>query len=620
MKAAYELRDYQKSLVEFIVDSLKTRGGAAIEAPTGSGKTLTGLVAAITYARDSGKKILYLTRTNSQQEQVIKELRILAPESGLKAVPIQGRHNLCPLYQEIEQGDSFSSDSLSRFCNGRKKKVREGDQNACRFFNSRVNSKENMEKIFSEIPTAEEFLTYGLESEICPYESLKLAASKADIAIAPYAFFLNPDVAERFLSRWGVAREDLVIVLDEAHNLPDLAREVSSFTISINSINLAEKEALEFGDAELQERFRATDFCETLRNGILDLSRDMLKGQDEVRIRFADLVEYSSIGAGIKMDQFWSYAALFHIFGDNITTRKEDMGRIPRSHVLSLASRVLSWKASEDEGYVAILNSENNGTVEAFCLEPTGILQSLRMSRTIHMSGTLEPFQIYKNITGFTEIATKKVSSIFPEENKLVLYYDGISTKYDSFDDREALNMRDQIQDIVKSTGKKALVFFTSYNVMNRIIDIGFDIDFLAETKAKSQGDLMSMLNRFRKENLPMLAVMGGRLSEGINFPGNELQVVVLAGIPYPRPGARQKALYSYYQSVYGKGWEYAVTFPVVIKMRQAIGRLIRSESDTGVAVILDQRATYFKKYIPEMRLSRNPAADAAAFFNSRFH
>ena len=98
---------------EFIVDSLKTRGGAAIEAPTGSGKTLTGLVAAITYARDSGKKILYLTRTNSQQEQVIKELRILAPESGLKAVPIQGRHNLCPLYQEIEQGDSFSSDSLS---------------------------------------------------------------------------------------------------------------------------------------------------------------------------------------------------------------------------------------------------------------------------------------------------------------------------------------------------------------------------------------------------------------------------------------------------------------------------------------------------------------------------
>ena len=207
------------------------------------------------------------------------------------------------------------------------------------------------------------------------------------------------------------------------------------------------------------------------------------------------------------------------------------------------------------------------------------------------MSGTLEPFQIYKNITGFTEIATRKVSSIFPEENKLVLYYDGISTKYDSFDDREALNMRNQIQDIVRSTGKKALIFFTSYNIMNRIIDIGFDIEYLAETKAKSQGDLMSMLNRFRKENLPMLAVMGGRLSEGINFPGNELQVVVLAGIPYPRPGARQKALYSYYQSVYGKGWEYAVTFPVVIKMRQAIGRLIRSESDTGVAVILESES-----------------------------
>ncbi len=615
MTEVYDLREYQKGLVDFILRSLETHGGAAIEAPTGSGKTLTGLIAATKYAREHNKKVLYLTRTNSQQEQVIKELRIISPALGLRSVPIQGRFNLCPLYMELEREETFTSESLSRFCNSRKKKVREGEPNACRYFSNKVSSDENLSRIFSTLPTAEEFLQYGREEEICPYESLKAAAAKADLVVAPYAFFLNPEVAERFLSRWGVSREDLVIVLDEAHNLPDLAREVSSFRITINSINLAEKEAAEFGDPELEPRFRVSDFCETLRNAILDLVRDKLEGVEEARIRFSELPEYAAIGSGMKMEKFWLYASLMSVVGDNICDIREDQGRVPRSHVLSLASRVLSWKSIDDEGYVAILNADNSGTIEAFCLEPTAVLENLRISKTIHMSGTLEPFQVYKNITGFTDISAKKLGSIFPEGNRLVLYYDGISTKFDSFNPDEAAKMRDLISGIIASTGRKTLVFFTSYNLMEKVMDAGFNFDYLAETRDKSQPDLMEMLNRFRRGNKPMFAVMGGRLSEGINLPGNELQQVILAGIPYPRPDAKQKSLYSYYRSRYGNGWEYAVTFPVVIKMRQAIGRLIRGQDDTGVAIILDSRAAYFRKYIPEMKLSQDPANDARNFF-----
>lgn len=618
MTDSYLLRDYQKSLVEFIEKSLATRIGVAIEAPTGSGKTITGLVAATNYAKENKKKILYLTRTNSQQEQVIKELRIVAPFLKLKAVPIQGRLNLCPLYIEIEQGENFSSDSLSRFCNSRKKKVREGDLNACRYYNRKVSSEENISRIFADIPTAEEYLQYGREEEICPYESLKAASAKADLVIAPYAFFLNHDVAERFLTRWGVSREDLIVVMDEAHNLPDLAREMSSFQISMNSINLAEKEVTEFGDPELEPRYRSSDFCETVRNALLDLVRDKLKGQEEARIRFSEFPEYAAIGSGMKIEQFWIYASLFSIVGENICDIKDGQGRVPRSHALSLASRLLNWKNYEDEGYVAIINSNNSGTLEAFCLEPTRILEDLRRSKTIHMSGTLEPFNVYKNITGFNDISTRKIGSIFPEENRLILYYDGISTKYDQFTQEEANRMRNIINEIIKSTGKKSLVFFTSYSMMDRILELGFDFDYLADSRDKSQADLMAMIGKFRRKNMPMFAVMGGRLSEGINFPGNELQQVILAGIPYPRPDAKQKAIYSYYQSSYGSGWEYAVTFPVLVKMRQAIGRLIRSADDTGVAVILDSRASYFKKYIPEMKLSRDPASDASAFFVSK--
>ncbi|MEM3676244.1 MAG: helicase C-terminal domain-containing protein, partial [Thermoplasmataceae archaeon] len=84
-----------------------------------------------------------------------------------------------------------------------------------------------------------------------------------------------------------------------------------------------------------------------------------------------------------------------------------------------------------------------------------------------------------------------------------------------------------------------------------------------------------------------------------------------------PKPDARQKALYSYFDHHYHNGWEYSVTFPVVTKLRQTIGRLLRSETDTGVVAILDRRAGYFRKYIPDLKLSRDLVADSLEFFRN---
>lgn len=618
MLDSWGLRDYQKSLIDYITRTLKTHPGVAIEAPTGSGKTITGLGAAIDFSLKSGRKILYLTRTNSQQEQVLKELRKISAFESIRAVPIQGRHNLCPLYMEMENEGDFTPDSLSRFCNIRKRKVREGNPEACRFFNSKVDSEQTRNMIFRDIPDAEDFLTYGKENTVCPYEALKAAASRADIVVAPYTYFLNNAVAERFLMRWGIPREKLTVILDEAHNLPDLARELSSYSITLRNIELAERETLEFGDSELSERFRASDYCEMLRNAIIDLKKEFLGERDEARIQFRDLVEYAAIGAKISLDDFWAYTSIFALFGEMISDRKEEMGKVPRSHVLALSSKILTWRESEDESYIALVSSEDDGKVEAFCMEPRGVLEPMLRSKTIHMSGTLEPFQIYRNITGFNDLPARRLSSIFPEENRQIIFFDDISTKYDEFDQEQAVRMRNLIQDIVREVNRKTVIFFTSYNLMDRIIALGLDFDYYAESRGTNQQDLMSLLSKFRVENRALLAVMGGRISEGMNFPGDELQVAVIAGIPYPRPDAKQKALYAYYEAVHRNGWEYAVTFPVLIKMRQAIGRLIRDAGDIGSAIILDRRAAYFQNYLPEMKLTQNPVKDAKEFFDAR--
>ena len=111
-------------------------------------------------------------------------------------------------------------------------------------------------------------------------------------------------------------------------------------------------------------------------------------------------------------------------------------------------------------------------------------------------------------------------------------------------------------------------------------------------------------------------AVSGGRVSEGLDFPGSEMELAIIAGIPYPKPTSKQKALQHFCEIRFGMGWDHAVKAPTARKLEQAIGRLIRSESDRGVAIILDKRAVHFKDTI-EARKCEDPVSEVKGFFES---
>jgi DNA excision repair protein ERCC-2 len=107
---------------------------------------------------------------------------------------------------------------------------------------------------------------------------------------------------------------------------------------------------------------------------------------------------------------------------------------------------------------------------------------------------------------------------------------------------------------------------------------------------------------------------MGGRISEGIDFPDKDLQVAIIVGVPYPKPTAKQRALMHFYETKFRKGWEYTVKAPTYRKMAQAIGRLIRTETDVGAAVILDRRAKQFSDRM-EMEEAEEPVNELVKFF-----
>ncbi len=114
-----------------------------------------------------------------------------------------------------------------------------------------------------------------------------------------------------------------------------------------------------------------------------------------------------------------------------------------------------------------------------------------------------------------------------------------------------------------------------------------------------------------------LFSVMGGRISEGMDFPAEQLEIAVIVGIPYPKPTARQRGLQKYYDLKFRKGWEYTVEAPTARKLMQSIGRLIRNENDRGVAIILDRRATRFKKYIKDLEESTNLLEDIESFMDN---
>ena len=138
-----------------------------------------------------------------------------------------------------------------------------------------------------------------------------------------------------------------------------------------------------------------------------------------------------------------------------------------------------------------------------------------------------------------------------------------------------------------------------------------------------SQSELMTLVSDFQTcqtrtdDAGALFSVMGGRISEGMDFPAEQLEIAVIVGIPYPKPTARQRGLQQYYDLKFGKGWEYTVKAPAARKLLQAIGRLIRHEQDRGVAVILDKRAIRFKPYMRSLQPSHQITRDIAAFLKN---
>ncbi len=619
----YEPRENQKVIMSHISGILEKGGHLIAESGTGSGKTICSLAPCLEYALKHKKKVLYLTRTNSQQKQVIIEMRQISGKKKVFGLGMQGRRNMCPLLAERPDLRGGSAEELSKVCGDLKRASADGGK-GCEFYTrlTDFDLPPLAARAKNEMPTVEEFMALCRNNEnICPYEANKLLLKDATVVTAPYVYFFSPVIRRALLDWMAVHISDLIVIVDEAHNLADYARELHSRDLTLRGLELSVAEAREIGNPRLAENLTVTDACalfgEIVRSTVSEYvtDDDGLVPPSEIEAQMMSRLKSTSREVQVMLANMVTH-------GDIVRETRRKQGKLPRSHIHRTASFLFEWMSLEDDEFAKLASDPESPRLEAYCLNPalaTGILRECHAS--VHMSGTISPVEEYRDSIGLPEDTDCLVlPSPFSRGNRLILYTEDLTSRFETLatDGTMIPRMKSLISGMLRKHPRNTILFFPSFSLMSEFSDVanGLGRDIYFEEQGMSQDELMTAVGNFKlSRGAVMFAVMGGRISEGIDFPDRELEIAVLVGIPYPKPTAKHRSLLNYYDRRFGKGWEYTVKAPTVRKMMQSIGRLLRRETDRGVAVILDSRTVQFKAEIPEAVSSPDPGADAEGFF-----
>ena len=624
----YEPRPGQERLMDLVSSSCQDRAHLVLESGTGTGKTVCALASCIDYCQSRGKRLLYVTRTNSQQRQVMLELRQIAERKDVFGVALQGRKNMCPLTRTDSELAQGNPEELSKVCSERKARVIKGDDEACKYYASTVS--EDLQPVMryarEELPTAEEFCSYCIDRGLCPYEISKMHMPAADVVTAPYVMFFDEFIRHALLDWMACSLQDIVLVVDEAHNLPSYARELESAALSEVALRLAEKEVDEFGDPEVADGISLDDFVLMIED-VLDKAVDEYLIDEDGIIPQSHLEEELMFGTHLTSRGLSGLLFQASNFGEMVRDHRKLTGRLPRSYVHGMARFLTFWQSLEESEYVKLVTKhEDAKAFEAYCLDSAIACKPIaECHSSVHMSGTLKPLEEYRDSIGLSKDARlADIPSPFPPENRLVLYVDDVSTKYEDIERDDSMLQRigDRVSDLISKIPRSTIVFYPSYALMEkissrtRLASVGRSVYF--ERRDMDQGHFMKMVGDFKLAPGKALlhAIAGGRVSEGIDFPGAEMELAIIAGIPYPKPTAKQRAFQHFCELRFGKGWEHAVKAPTARKLQQAVGRLIRSETDRGVALVLDKRAVHFLDTL-NARKTSDPVSDIEEFFSS---
>ena len=615
------MRDSQIEMIVDGIDSLSSRGFLLAAAPTGIGKTAAALASALHVANSREEnglkpKIVFMTGRQSQHRIVVDTVRMINSRlpSGVprvKLVDIIGREGMCEVI-----------DKSTGKCNCEQGTTEEGGQRKRSIMR---------DIILSEPRHVEWGIKYGKQEKVCSWATARSAARDSDVLVCDYNHVFIEGVRESSLPAMGIDLGESILIVDEAHNLPDRIRNGLERRITDQVFRRALTDVQEYKD-KLEKVALQLDTGETygFREAvILEKQIKALKDDSGLRKWFDTKTQENN-------DSDWDDLRIdTNEFIDTIGRAIEGIDGNAENDDISAIREMISGlmrvKIDEDE---SLDDDEQNDCIrlaemldvcvqyrnnEALAVVFDNILEEPRITShlldpgvvgapifeecagSILMSGTLFPPIMYGEILGIPEdrYKGKEYNSGFPPENRHVLIASDVTSKYS---ERESsyTAISEHIASVLEKTPGNVAIFSPSYSMMERVVaDTGyvFGRHLLREERGMSKRSVDGMINRLHElksmgKSSVIFGVLSGKLSEGIDYSDNILDAVVCIGLPLPPPSAKQSALFSYYTSRFGRSsaWKYASLQPAVNSILQALGRPIRKEEDRAIVVLLEKR------------------------------
>ncbi|MFX1377501.1 MAG: helicase C-terminal domain-containing protein [Promethearchaeota archaeon] len=618
-----KFRENQEKIIKQIEESSRSKKLILLLAPNGTGKTIIALSSLLPLAFEKNLKIVYMCRTHSQNRRVIKELIKISNKIAkedvnfkLNALSIRGRNEMC-LNTTLLSLKLNPREAMSVCSDLRKNRN-------CIYFLNLLKKRGQIEnplsiapELFNKPIDAEDLIIFCKEHKFCPYFLSKFLLEEMKVIICNYQWIFNPFIRESFLEFIGKELQNCILVLDECHNIIDIATEINSKKITPYSLRLCLKDLEMYRSPVLMQ-----SFAQILLNQ-LQVKKKNLRVREKAIQPDKFLISICRKLGFSDLNGFKNFIEELHDFSVSIHEEKMANGEISRDFVGSLAEFWLKWLDTFSlENYFFCYNvKENKGksliSLEIVALDPREIaIPILKKSFTcLNLSGTVNPF-VYNNLMGLNECGKSYkgiiADSPFSNKNIKAIITEGVDTKRDSRNPTMFKKMIDKIDEVLQSTPANIGIFCASYKILKGLLTNGLE-NIIIKNKKKlfieesglsaSENALLvdDFKNMASNGGAVLLGVCGGRNSEGEDYPGDFMNAVIIAGFPYHLPTPRVDAKIKYYDKVFKRqGWNFAYLYPAVQRANQASGRPIRKISDKGVIVFMDSRFKSKHKWISD--------------------
>lgn len=564
-----------------------------------------------------------MCRTHSQNRRIIKELIKISQKIvddnlrvKLNGLSIRGRNEMC-LNKTLISLKLNPREAMS-VCSDLRK-----NRNCIHFLNllKKRGQTENplsiAPELFNKPIDAEELITFCKEKNYCPYFLSKFLLEAMKVIICNYQWVFNPFIRESFIEFIGHDLQNCILILDECHNIIDVATEVNSKKITPYSLRMSLKDL---------EMYRSPILMQSFVKILLDhlnQKKKNLKIKEEA-INAEKFIERIFKKLGFHdLNRFKNFLEDLLDFSASIHEEKLANGEFSRDFVGVLAEFWLKWlnTYSADNYFFCHNIKENKGkrliSLEIVALDPREIaIPILRIGYTcLNLSGTVNPY-VYNNLMGLNECGKSYkgiiADSPFSKKNIKAIITDGVDTRRANRTPDMYKKMIGKINEVLYCTPANVGIFCASYKILHGLLENGIENvvkknnkKLFVEEPGLSASENTMLVDNFKSMASNMgailLGVCGGRNSEGEDYPGGFMNSVIIAGFPYHLPTPRIEAKIKYYDKVFNRqGWNFAYLYPAVQRANQASGRPIRKITDKGAIIFMDSRFKTKYKWISE--------------------